>query len=143
MATPCGLWDLSSPTRNRTLVPAVKAPSPNHWTTREFPKENFKNLLTIKLLVRAESGFEPKQYNTRNMFCFVFQKSAFTQCIMKSLLFARHCAQCYINIVSSNPCGGLFAKRVAKIPPISVGTYHSSYQEVEPISSPLELALAL
>lgn len=62
---------------------------------------------------------------------------------MKSPLFARHCAQCYIYIVSSNPCGGLFAKRAAKTPPIAVGTYHSSYQEVEPISPPLELALAL
>ena len=30
------LWDLSSPIRGRTWVPAVKATSPNHWTTREF-----------------------------------------------------------------------------------------------------------
>ena len=32
-----GLWYLSSPTRDGTQAPAVKAPSPNHWTAREFP----------------------------------------------------------------------------------------------------------
>ena len=31
---PWGLWDLSFPTRNKTQVRAVKAPSLNHWTTR-------------------------------------------------------------------------------------------------------------
>ena len=36
LAMPCGLWDLSSQTRHRTQAPAVKAPSPNHWTTKEF-----------------------------------------------------------------------------------------------------------
>ena len=29
-----GLWDLSSPTRDRTRALAVKAQSPNHWTAR-------------------------------------------------------------------------------------------------------------
>ena len=32
-----GLRDLSSPTRDWTWAPAVKAPSPNHWTARDFP----------------------------------------------------------------------------------------------------------
>ena len=32
-----GLQDLSSPTRDRTRGLAVKAPSPNHWTTMDFP----------------------------------------------------------------------------------------------------------
>ena len=31
------MQDLSSLTRDRTWAMAVKAPSPNHWTTREFP----------------------------------------------------------------------------------------------------------
>ena len=31
-------WDLSSPTRDWNWLLAVKAPSPNHWTSREFPK---------------------------------------------------------------------------------------------------------
>ena len=30
-------WHLSSPTRGWTQAMAVKAPNPNHWTTREFP----------------------------------------------------------------------------------------------------------
>ena len=33
---PQGLQDLSSLMRAQTLAPAVKVPSPNHWTTREF-----------------------------------------------------------------------------------------------------------
>ena len=37
LAIPCGLCDLSSLTRGWTRATAVKAPSPNHWTTREFP----------------------------------------------------------------------------------------------------------
>ena len=37
LAAPCGLQDLSSLTRDQTQAPAVKVPSPNHWTTKEFP----------------------------------------------------------------------------------------------------------
>ena len=33
----CGLQDLSSPTRDWTHILAVKAWSPNHWISREFP----------------------------------------------------------------------------------------------------------
>ena len=36
-AVPRSLWDLSSPTRSWTWATAVKVPSPNPWTTREFP----------------------------------------------------------------------------------------------------------
>ena len=35
-ASLCGLQDLSSPSRDRTRALALKALSPNHWTTREF-----------------------------------------------------------------------------------------------------------
>ena len=38
LALPCGgLWDRSSLTWDRTWAAAVKAPGPNHWTTRELP----------------------------------------------------------------------------------------------------------
>lgn len=33
---PCGLWDLSSLTRDQTLDPCETL-IPNHWTTRKFP----------------------------------------------------------------------------------------------------------
>ena len=33
----CGMWDLSSLTRDRTSVPWIRRQIPNHWTTREFP----------------------------------------------------------------------------------------------------------
>ena len=38
LATPWGLWCLSSLTRNWTQATAVKAPSLNHWTARESPR---------------------------------------------------------------------------------------------------------
>ena len=38
MILKCGLWDLSSLTKDRTWAMAMKAPSPNHGTAREFPK---------------------------------------------------------------------------------------------------------
>ena len=37
LTDPQCLPDLTSPTRDRTCVPAVEAQSPNHWTTREAP----------------------------------------------------------------------------------------------------------
>ena len=36
LAMPHDLWNLSSPTSDRTRPSAVKAPNPNHWTTRKF-----------------------------------------------------------------------------------------------------------
>ena len=47
MALPCILWDLTSPTRDRTSAPTVKAPSPNHWTAREFPVDCSKENMTL------------------------------------------------------------------------------------------------
>ena len=34
----CGMWDLSSLTRNWTMTPAVEAQRPKHWTTREVSR---------------------------------------------------------------------------------------------------------
>ena len=36
-AAPCGMWDLSSPIRDRTRPPAVEVWSLNHWTARQVP----------------------------------------------------------------------------------------------------------
>ena len=38
LATPHGIRDLSSPTRDGTCAAAVEAQSPNHWTAKEFPR---------------------------------------------------------------------------------------------------------
>ena len=35
LATPCGMWDLSSPTRDRSRTPCIEKRSLNHWTSRE------------------------------------------------------------------------------------------------------------
>ena len=37
MATPLGMWDLSSPTRNKTILPTSGAQSLNHWMAWEVP----------------------------------------------------------------------------------------------------------
>ena len=34
---PRSMWDLSSPTRDRTCIPCIGRWIPDHWTTREFP----------------------------------------------------------------------------------------------------------
>ena len=52
-APPHGMWDLSSPTRDQPVPPAVEAQSLNHWTARKVPKIylHFPFLkLNIKLL---------------------------------------------------------------------------------------------
>ena len=41
-ATPHSLWDLSSPTRDRSRPPVVEAQNPNPQTTREFPANAFR-----------------------------------------------------------------------------------------------------
>ena len=38
---PCGMWDLSSPTRDRTCVPCLGRQILYHWTTREVPYTYF------------------------------------------------------------------------------------------------------
>ena len=40
------LWDLNSPTRDQTGIPAVKVPSPNVGTTMEFPLSVFLKAMT-------------------------------------------------------------------------------------------------
>ena len=54
LAALCGLWDPSFPTRDWSRALAVKVPSPNHWTAREF-------LLWLFSLV----------------FCFIFKNADF------------------------------------------------------------------
>ena len=39
------MWDLSSPTRDRTCVPCIGRRILNHWTAREVPAFGFLNLL--------------------------------------------------------------------------------------------------
>ena len=38
LSVPHGLWDLSSPTRDGTQIPAVQVPNANYWTARELPQ---------------------------------------------------------------------------------------------------------
>ena len=47
-----GLWGLISPTRDRIGTQGVKAPSPNHWTTRVFSTS--LNLVVGKVTLRND-----------------------------------------------------------------------------------------
>ena len=60
LAMPHGLWDLSSPTRDRTRAPSSEAPSPNHWTAREIPDFYLKSGLTVQGRKHAPHHEEPK-----------------------------------------------------------------------------------
>ena len=42
LAMLCGMWDLSSPTRDQTPAACIEsAESLNHWTTRQVPQMSF------------------------------------------------------------------------------------------------------
>ena len=56
-AMPCGLWDLSSPTRDWTWAPAVKAWSPNHWTARDYLSGIFMSFHKVEHLFIYLSHF--------------------------------------------------------------------------------------
>ena len=59
LAMPCGSRDLSSPRRDWIRATAVKAPSLNHLTTREFP---FLNVKVIDFLIRLWSFKIPSHF---------------------------------------------------------------------------------
>ena len=43
---PQGMWDLSSPTGDRTRTTCIGRQSPNHWTAREVPEDiNLRGML--------------------------------------------------------------------------------------------------
>ena len=44
----CSLQDLSFPARDQPWALAVKAVSPNHWTTAEFPMQEHLNEENLK-----------------------------------------------------------------------------------------------
>ena len=59
LAMPCGSRDLSSPRRDWIRATAVKAPSLNHLTTREFP---FLNVEVIDFLISLWSFKIPSHF---------------------------------------------------------------------------------
>ena len=56
---PRGMWDLSSPTRDRTLTYCIGRRSPNHWTTREVPNASYSSEISNFI---AQSNFEVFAY---------------------------------------------------------------------------------
>ena len=67
---PRGMWDPSSPTRDRTSVPRTGRQTPSHWTTREVPIHPFYPLMysPIHPPVYKHASF----YCTSQIFCFCF-----------------------------------------------------------------------
>ena len=75
------LHDLSSLTRDWTWVTAVKAPSPNHWTSRDLLLSTF---LTIKALMRIISyccSGKTLHYSLCFSFLQAFDKKELLECI--------------------------------------------------------------
>ena len=44
------MWDLNSPTRNRTQIPCIGRQNLNHWTTREALVEALGNVICVSSL---------------------------------------------------------------------------------------------
>ena len=56
LTLPCSLRDLSSPTRDRTQVPAGKASCLNHWTTGTSLHADFKKKLIFFFFKSRQAG---------------------------------------------------------------------------------------
>ena len=52
----CSMWDLSSPTRDQTLTPALEVQSVNHWTTRQVLGNLFLISMEVSMYYRATSS---------------------------------------------------------------------------------------
>ena len=62
------LWDLSSPSRDQTSVPAVKVQSLNLWTTMEFPLGVFDSyVLFPKTRMYFMAGIEGLQLTLKDI----------------------------------------------------------------------------
>ena len=68
----CGMWDLSSPTRDRTRVPCIGRRILNHWTTREVPLCVFLDINSLDL------SFANIFSHSRQSFHFV---NSFLRCV--------------------------------------------------------------
>ena len=53
------MQDLSSQTSNRTHAPSVETPSPNHWTTRDFPQLSFEAVFMLSCFSRVRLFVTP------------------------------------------------------------------------------------
>ena len=87
-AVPCSLQDLSSLTRDWTQAWAVKALSPNHWSTREF---SFGCSLRLKAWVLAEQISMPLRHNFSWQFIPLKHFSSHLYLRIKRLLQALWC----------------------------------------------------
>ena len=84
---PQGMWDLSSPTRDRTLTPWIERLNLNHWTSREVPIMRFLIVYTscfVSFNVSLLVNFECRLYN-RNVTLIYKELQAwiFTQYFLK------------------------------------------------------------
>ena len=90
LATLLGLRDLSSPTRDGTRARALKAPSPNHWTAREFPFYFiFYFILFIKNFCFLPSFLFFFQTHIQDLLCFCRTENTYSQ--MQALIHPQPC----------------------------------------------------
>ena len=60
LAVPRSMWDLSSPTRDRTHTPALEVWSLNHWTAMEVPRTYILKALLIQHFLILYEIFQPQ-----------------------------------------------------------------------------------
>ena len=77
---PCGMWDLSSPTRDQTPVCCIGRQILNHWTTREvLSSSNFLNwspkVLSVFQIKNLNVRLLLKNWNIRHHWACVLRRS--------------------------------------------------------------------
>ena len=83
LATLCGMWDLSSLTRDQTSAPALGARHLNHWTAREVPLMLSNNhcslphsLQKVTIILNFDAHFLVFLYNLTSWACIPRQHSS-------------------------------------------------------------------
>ena len=61
----CGMWDLSSPTRDQTFTICVGRWVLNHWTTRKVPKCNYFKIRKYRRLGQIFSSDREDHFNKK------------------------------------------------------------------------------
>ena len=84
---PWGMWDLYSPTRDRTCIPCIGWRSLNHWTTRKAPIllsycEYFKLIILSLLLLIPHAQLSSFSYNVMITQCSFYFIHILTQQVL-------------------------------------------------------------
>ena len=94
LAIPCILWDLSSLTRDQTQVPAMKAQSPNHRTSREFPPNPFMSSCCCSVTQSCPTLCDPTDCSTPGFLSLTVSWSLLRLMFTESVMPSNHLILC-------------------------------------------------